>query len=64
MNLAFRQVSVTFAIKLVALTIIANVIVDQASQIAVIITTANMHVPRAFAAGLACNLLKPPNGRL
>jgi hypothetical protein len=42
---------------------IAFVFVDQTSQIAVIIATANLHV-QAFAAWVACNLMKPPNGRL
>jgi hypothetical protein len=42
---------------------IAFVFVDQTSQIAVIIATANLRV-QAFAAGVACNLVKPPNGRL
>jgi hypothetical protein len=63
MNLVLRQVSVSFAIKLKALTMIAVVLVDQPSQITVIIATANLHV-QAFAAGMACNLMKPPNGRL
>ena len=58
-----RQVSIPFAIKLVELTMITVVLVDQPSQIAVIIATANLHV-QAFAAGMACDLMEPPNGRL
>ena len=46
-----------------ASTMIAFVFVDQASQIAMIIAIANLHV-QGFAAGVACNLMKPPNGRL
>jgi hypothetical protein len=56
-------VSVSFAIKLKALALIAVVLVDQSSQIVVIIATTNLHV-WAFAAGMACDLMKPPNGRL
>jgi len=63
MNLTLRQVSVSFAIKLKVLTLIAVVLVDQPSQIAVIIATTNLHV-QAFAAGMACDLMKPPNGWL
>jgi hypothetical protein len=56
-------VSVSFAIELVSLTMIAFVFVDQTLQIAVILATANLHV-QAFDAWVACNLMKPPNGRL
>ncbi len=55
--------SIAFAFKLVALTVIALVCVDQASKIAVIIATANLHV-QPFAAWVACNLMKPTYSRL
>jgi hypothetical protein len=42
---------------------IAFMPVDQALQIAVIVATANLHV-QTFAAWMACNLMKPPNGWL
>ncbi len=50
-------------IKLIALTMIAFVFVNQTLQIAVIIVTANLHV-QAFAARVACYQMKPPNSQL
>ena len=50
--------SVSFAIKIEAPTMITVVLVDQLLQIAVKIATANLHV-QVFAAGMACNPMKP-----
>ena len=58
-----RKLLIRYAAAAVVFTMIAFVFVDQTSQIAVIIATANLHV-QAFAAWVACNLMKPPNGRL
>ena len=45
------------------LAMIAMVIVDQDPQIAMRITSADLHV-QSFTAWVACNLTNPPNGRL
>jgi hypothetical protein len=56
-------VSIPLAIKLVVLTMIAMVIVNQAPQIVMIVASADLNM-QSFAPWMACNLMEPPDGWL